>query len=1090
MTADAVTFSAPLPDGARLLVLTGLLSKDEARVGVFSSTRSRRKLLQMLKRVGVDAETVAFAPVLPYSIKGDILRHDDLTAARTYVADIVKRVQPRVVVALGSAPVQVLAGDDWPIGLHRGDLNESEFVPCKFIASYAPGYCLPKGKWQEQRGMERDLQKAALYANADREPLALGENYSVILTLDDARAARDYILSRPSMSFDFETEGFALWNDDEILTLQIATAPGEGFVFPLRGAWKRHETDFYPDWQMQRGEFSFVEQDGHPRRVLRDLTEKHHIIKPAFRGPDGDRLGDVVCQTPERHDRESGHWEKGHICRGYLTDVLSGAPVRYPGPGRQHDIIVPHDYIAMVDIIREILESDVPKIAQNGKFDVHAARYRWDIRVRNFTFDTILAHHLVQEEKPHDLETLRAHYTWVPRYNLELKSYVPSKRHSFALVPNEILWLYGAADADCEFRLKRPLSAALCKDNPDDGPWLLENVAMPLQRTLTQIEETGILIDRARLNELSEMYRQKIAELTRRLNVLAEAHQLSVLDKWTDRASLSAFLFNKRYELVITKAKHRTCVSCRGDGKARRRDHRGILERDADGNTIATNDACLKCNGAGAFDVPAVTRPMRGLGVPRWLAVKTKKGGDGPDATESTGKKTRKAIIGWCNETHVIDFVVDSKGNGEARRTKKLLSDRERTRRAWMRDIIETIDKLKVATQAKNLFLDGNDDKQVLGAKALLRYIRHDGRVHPSFNQLIETGRLSATEPNTQNISGNPEDRDYSDEFEGMGIRSMFTVPPGQQWSAYDYSSEEVRIMAYLSGDRDLQAALMSCETCGENFEPTQAEPDRPFRLKSHFALTGHEPVDIHVFVASRVYHKPKAEITKGERTGVKRVTYGLAYGQGPKGLAEVLGISMSEAKELITFYMKEFPKLEKYQSGIFALTEKGKRVPSATGRLRHNYNLTTMRGFVSDRDYRAVLNAKYRERVNFTIQSPAADFLSIDTIGLADVWGIIDNERSYAHELVKDILGFDAAPALRDLGCLCINSMHDALDWQNPPDYAGALDDIVLTVMEQVPWHMVGWYLPVDGSHGRYWEDTEATPSRLPDLQAAAATR
>jgi len=310
----------------------------------------------------------------------------------------------------------------------------------------------------------------------------------------------------------------------------------------------------------------------------------------------------------------------------------------------------------------------------------------------------------------------------------------------------------------------------------------------------------------------------------------------------------------------------------------------------------------------------------------------------------------------------------------------------------------------------------------------------------------------------------------------------MFTVRPGSKWLAADYRSEEVRIMAYLSGDMKLLTATMTCYGpkgvggCGEIFMATEDDPERPLKMLVHERESGHVPADVHQWVASQVFGVPYDAVTREQRRQCKSVTFGIAYGQSEMGLADALGWAVERAAELIALYFKTFPDLSAYQKANQRATAQGADSVNALGRKRHTVGPVEMRPFVRDWDWKKVVGAMQRERLNYPTQSTAAEVISLDTVALADVWGYEDGADTVAHRLGRKLCGGDApALVLRDLDVLVINSVHDALEFDCPEGAVEQASRIIEAVMVGIPWRILGFYLPVDITVGRYWDDTGA---------------
>lgn len=158
---------------------------------------------------------------------------------------------------------------------------------------------------------------------------------------------------------------------------------------------------------------------------------------------------------------------------------------------------------------------------------------------------------------------------------------------------------------------------------------------------------------------------------------------------------------------------------------------------------------------------------------------------------------------------------------------------------------------------------------------SLLKAVRPDGRIYSTFDQKATgTGRIASQDPNLQTIPNRTE--------EGRRMRSAFIAPEGWELLSCDYSQIELRIMADLSGDEKLIEAFKSGG-------------------------------DFHKYIAHLVYGIPEEEVGPEERSSVKQVSYGLAYGLGIFGLAGRLHISRSAAKELTDRYFAIFGSVKKY---------------------------------------------------------------------------------------------------------------------------------------------------------------------------------
>ncbi len=210
------------------------------------------------------------------------------------------------------------------------------------------------------------------------------------------------------------------------------------------------------------------------------------------------------------------------------------------------------------------------------------------------------------------------------------------------------------------------------------------------------------------------------------------------------------------------------------------------------------------------------------------------------------------------------------------------------------------------------------------------------GRIHTSFNQAVAaTGRLSSINPNLQNIPIRTE--------RGREVRKAF-IPRDENHIlvAADYSQIELRLIAELSGDKNMIQAF----TNGE---------------------------DIHAATAAKVFGVPQAEVTREQRSNAKAVNFGIAYGQGVFGLAQNLGISRGEAKEIITNYFAQFPGIKDYMEQSVQKARDTGYAETMLGRKRYLKDINARNNVVK--------SAAERNAINAPIQGSAADIIKIAMI-------------------------------------------------------------------------------------------------------------
>lgn len=215
----------------------------------------------------------------------------------------------------------------------------------------------------------------------------------------------------------------------------------------------------------------------------------------------------------------------------------------------------------------------------------------------------------------------------------------------------------------------------------------------------------------------------------------------------------------------------------------------------------------------------------------------------------------------------------------------------------------------------------------------LLKEIRDDGRVHTTYMQTVAvTGRLSSKDPNLQNIPMRTE--------EGRRIREGFVVGEGyESLLSADYSQIEMRIMAHVSGDQSLIDAFQSGQ-------------------------------DFHTVTASHVFGVAPEDVSVAQRSKIKAMNYGLAYGLSAYGLSNQLKVSVGEAKELMADYFSQFGKVHEYLEEVVDQARRQGYTETLLGRRRYLPDLTSTNRQRRDMAERAALNAP--------IQGSAADLIKL----------------------------------------------------------------------------------------------------------------
>ena len=299
----------------------------------------------------------------------------------------------------------------------------------------------------------------------------------------------------------------------------------------------------------------------------------------------------------------------------------------------------------------------------------------------------------------------------------------------------------------------------------------------------------------------------------------------------------------------------------------------------------------------------------------------------------------------------------------------------------------DVLESLRAEHKIVDLILQYRGLKKLLGTyvDALPQLVNPaTGKIHTSYNQTVTaTGRLSSSNPNLQNIPVRDED--------GKEVRKAFIPEPGCKFFSADYSQIELRIMAHLSQDQNMI---------------------EDFKL-------GH---DIHAATAAKVFHKKIDDVTKSERSKAKTANFGIIYGISAFGLAQRMGVSRTEAKELIENYFKTYSGIKNYMDRSIEEARAKGYIETILKRKRYlpdiNSHNATVRGFAE------------RNAINAPIQGSAADIIKIAMIAIY---------RRFREENIKSTM---------------ILQVHDELNFNVVPGEEEKVQNIVIEEMQKA-WPM-----------------------------------
>lgn len=273
-------------------------------------------------------------------------------------------------------------------------------------------------------------------------------------------------------------------------------------------------------------------------------------------------------------------------------------------------------------------------------------------------------------------------------------------------------------------------------------------------------------------------------------------------------------------------------------------------------------------------------------------------------------------------------------------------------------------------------------------------------RLHTTFNQAgTTTGRMSSNNPNLQNIP-------IKGEF-GLEIRKAFIPTPDYEFLSFDYSQIEMRVLALLSGDKDLQNIFANGQ-------------------------------DIHSSVASRVFKVPLTEVTREMRRKAKVINFGIIYGMGVNALRANLGGTKEEAQHFYEQYFITFPTIKDYFEKVINKARQVGYTETWFGRRRYFPGLNSKIPFIKAQAERMAMNAP--------LQGTAADIIKRAMVEV--VAGLRENN------LTKD--------------AILLLQIHDELLFEVKKDKIEAIKTVILKAMEEIDGLPMKFL--VEGKMGMNW--------------------
>lgn len=548
-------------------------------------------------------------------------------------------------------------------------------------------------------------------------------------------------------------------------------------------------------------------------------------------------------------------------------------------PGSAFIVPLYHKESPFKDNFQEILkylsdnifkDTSIVKIAHNAKFE-HKWLLKYVCDMRGRVFDTMLAKHLLDEEKPHGLKELTARLLpEFAHYDDEVKNLV--KKYGWADVPLEELSHYCSQDSDYTLRLMIIMEPMLIKHNFYK---LFRNMLMMAHRVLMETEYKGMKIDRPYILQTRDRYKQELDDI---MNDLYNNKVVKRFEAVTRKEHFKALLEETidKIEEIDSSLEYEKDARKRNTLLRKKRNLEDKQNKFIQGGSEAgiSNTMLTKKEQFNGFNF-ASPKQLIGLlyehdsGFKCPIIAKSKTGNP---ATDEATLKRLLALATECKRKHLVALL------------QGMLDFRARS----------TIYKT---------FLVGMIE-QSNGSE----FIHCNYKIHGTV-----TGRLSSEQPNLQNIPRGTT---------AKGIKSIFIPPKGYLFLEVDYSQAELRVVAEVSGDK----GMIDIFKRGYNIHIATG-------LKM-FGLFNEETYQLANTARKDPNHPEKDKWTRIHKAG-KQTNFAMLYGQSDMKLAESLGITPEEAATFKENWFKQFPKVTKWINNQKKFAEKNGFVYTLWGRKR-----------------------------------------------------------------------------------------------------------------------------------------------------------
>lgn len=484
-----------------IMVIGDFPHDEEAKNGRAFTGKLGIQLANLLKNANIPIESVYVTtlvkcrPVAPNHLDGRI-KKSNITACSMYLMEEIANVNPKLLLLLGESVFHYFF-PELNFSDYRGKIVKHELTGINTVTTYHPLAMLSSTKFDQLIATDFNKASEEVFGSANVKHVSQKDYKFVTWDRKDPIAFLKKIVERvktvDAFSFDIETHGEGYFSY-KLLSIGISWKENTGISIPI---WVRDDVKYnalkaVADFEPQ--EHYRIEQT-----LLKSGKMREKRVK--IKGLVAEDFIEMSNLLPDEYAYVLNHDTKAEI-RNEIHAILDKEPPMKKYWGSKHDEVL--------DLLRELMATDTPKIAHNGGYDVNRLR-GIGIDVKNYAYDTILMHHLLDEERPHGLDDLSYVYTKDGGYKSEKNIYLASSKTSWANIPTNVLLPYNAQDADVTLQLFNTFKTEIQKT---PKRWdLLMNLVMPAQRMLVDMSFRGSSIDMDWVNKTLSEYRNKMNDM-------------------------------------------------------------------------------------------------------------------------------------------------------------------------------------------------------------------------------------------------------------------------------------------------------------------------------------------------------------------------------------------------------------------------------------------------------------------------------------------------------------------------------------------------------------------------------------------------